>query len=80
VLRLTGLPNVARFPRATVQRRDDRFELAFHDGQETTRIDVAFRHLGEIDDLELAELDLLAQLQRLGYEVERLQPEDEPAR
>ena len=80
MLRLTGLPNVARFPRATAQRRDDRFELLFHGDEDTMRIDVAFRHLGEIDDLELAELDLLAQLQRLGYDVARLQPEDEPAR
>ena len=80
MLRLTGLPNVARFPRATVQRRDDRFELRFHGGGDTTHVEVAFRHMGEIDDLELAELDLLAQLQRLGYDVERMQPEDEPAR
>jgi hypothetical protein len=80
VLRLSGLPNVARFPRTTAQRRDDRFELLFHGREDTMRIDVAFRHLGEIDDLEQAELDLLAQLQRLGYDVERLQPEDEPAR
>ena len=80
MLRLTGLPNVGRFPKATVQRRDDRFELLFHGGEHTTHIDVAFRHLGDIDDLELAELDLLAQLQRLGYEVDRLQPEGEPGR
>ncbi|HYZ28278.1 MAG TPA: hypothetical protein VE570_04415 [Thermoleophilaceae bacterium] len=80
MFRLTGLPNVVRFPKATVRRRDDRFELLFHGGEHTTRIDVAFRHLGDIDDLELAELDLLAQLQRLGYEVDRLQPVDEPGR
>ena len=78
MLRLTGLPNVARFPRATVQRREGHFELLFHGGEHATRIDVAFRHLGQVDDLELTELDLLAQLQRLGYEVDRREPEDEP--
>jgi hypothetical protein len=78
MLRLTGLPNVGRFPKATVQRREDHFELLFHGGDDATRVDVAFRHLGEIDDLEFAELDLLAQLQRLGYDVDRREPEDEP--
>jgi hypothetical protein len=80
MLRLMGLPNVARFPKATVQRREDRFELLFHGAEQTTLVEVGFRYLGEIDDLESAELRLLAQLQQLGYEVERREPEDEPAR
>jgi hypothetical protein len=78
MLRLTGLPNVARFPKATVQRRQGRFELLFHGGGHSTRLEVEFRHLGEIDDLETVELDLLAQLQRIGYDVERKAPEQEP--
>jgi hypothetical protein len=78
MLRLTGLPNVARFPKATVQRRADRFELLFHGGEHTTLVEVAFRYLGEIDDLESAELGLLADLQKLGYDVDRREPEDEP--
>jgi hypothetical protein len=78
MLRLMGLPNVARFPNATVQRRADRFELLFHGGEHTALVEVAFRHLGEIDDLESAELGLLAQLQQLGYEVDRRAPEGEP--
>jgi hypothetical protein len=78
MLRLTGLPNVARFPRATVQRRPGRFELLFHGGEHTSLIEVDFRYLGEIDDLEATELGLLAQLQRIGYEVDRRPPDDEP--
>jgi hypothetical protein len=77
MLRLMGLPHVARFPKATVQRRTDRFELVFHGGEHTTLVEVAFRYLGEIDDLESAELGLLAQLQELGYHVDRRAPEGE---
>lgn len=78
MLRLMGLPSVARFPRATVQRRAGRFELLFHGGEHTTALDVDFRYLGEVDDLETVELDLLARLQQIGYKVDRLAPEDEP--
>jgi hypothetical protein len=78
VLRLMGLPNVARFPRTTVQRREGRFELLFHGAEHSTRIDVEFRYLGPLEDPETAELKLLARLQQLGYQVERRAPEDEP--
>jgi hypothetical protein len=78
MLRLTGLPNVNRFPKVTVQRRPGRFELLFHGGGHSQAIDVAFRYLGPTVDLEGAELDLLARLQQIGYEVERKPPEDEP--
>jgi hypothetical protein len=78
MLRLTGLPNVARFPKVTVQRRPDRFELLFHGGEHTSLVEVDFRYLGEIEDLEASELDLLAQLQRIGYDVSRGPHGDEP--
>jgi hypothetical protein len=78
MLRLMGLPNVARFPKATVQRRTDRFEIEFHGGEHTSFRDVQFRYLGEIEDLESVELDLLARLQQLGYDVERRPPENGP--
>ncbi|HEY8624417.1 MAG TPA: hypothetical protein VIL82_00285 [Solirubrobacteraceae bacterium] len=78
MLRLMGLPNVARFPRTTVQRREGRFELLFHGGEHSTRIDVEFRYLGPLEDPETVELKLLARLQQLGYQVERRAPEDEP--
>jgi hypothetical protein len=71
MLRLMGLPHVARFPRATVTRRRDRFELLFHGGEDSTRIDVDLRLIQGSEDLETEELRLLARLQELGYEVER---------
>jgi hypothetical protein len=78
MLRLTGLPHVARYPKATVQRREGRFELLFHGGEYTTLRAIDFRYLGEIEDLEALELDLLARLQQLGYEVERRPAADGP--
>jgi hypothetical protein len=71
MLRLMGLPHVARFPRATVTRRRDRFELLFHDGEDSRRIDVDLRYIDDSEDLEAEELRLLARLQELGYEVQR---------
>jgi hypothetical protein len=71
MLRLTGLPHVARFPKATVTRREDRFQLLFHGGEYSRRVDVDLQYLEDADDLEMTELRLLARLQQLGYEVER---------
>jgi hypothetical protein len=78
MLRLMGLPSVGRFPKATVQRRPGRFELEFHGGEHTRFVDVDFRYLGEVEDYESVELDLLARLQQLGYDVDRRAPEDGP--
>jgi hypothetical protein len=75
MLRLTGLPNVARFPKATVALQEDGFQLLFHGGAYSRRVDVDLRYLEDADDLETTELRLLARLQELGYEVERLPPE-----
>jgi hypothetical protein len=77
MLRLTGLPHVARFPRATVTRHEDGFELLFHGGEHSRRVDVDLRYLEDVDDLEMTELRLLARLQELGYDVERRAPEGE---
>jgi hypothetical protein len=71
MLRLMGLPHVGRFPRATVMRDEGGFQLLFHGGEHSTRIDVDVRYLADADDLEMTELLLLARLQELGYEVER---------
>ena len=78
MLRLTGLPHLARYPKATVQRRAGRFELLFHGGAHTAVREVDLRYLGEVEDVEAVELDLLARLQQLGYDVERRPPTDEP--
>jgi hypothetical protein len=74
MLRLMGLPHVARFPKATVTRREDCFQLLFHGGEHSTRLDLDLRYLDDADDLEMTELRLLAHLQELGYEVERRSP------
>jgi hypothetical protein len=74
MLRLTGLPHVARFPKATVTRQEDSFQLLFHGGEHSRRVDVDLRYLQDADDLEATELRLLARLQELGYEVERGSP------
>jgi hypothetical protein len=70
MLRLMGLPHPARFPKATVTRGEDRFELLFHGGEHSTRVDVDLQYVNA-EDLETTELRLLARLQDLGYEVDR---------
>jgi hypothetical protein len=69
MLRLTGLPAPSRYPRATVRLRERHLEILFHGGAEApTQIDVDLKLLGEVEDLEAAQLDLLARLQAQGYE------------
>jgi hypothetical protein len=79
VLRLMGLPHVSRFPRATVTRHPDCFQLLFHGDEHSRRVDVDLKYLDDADDLEATELRLLARLQELGYEVERRSPSEEGA-
>jgi hypothetical protein len=79
MLRLMGLPHVGRFPKATVTRQEDRFQLLFHGDEHSRRVDVDMRYLDDADDLEETELRLLARLQELGYEVERRSPREQGA-
>lgn len=69
VLRITGLPSRARYPRATVTRAEGRIEILFSGDEGSTRIDVDLRLLGTVEDLEETELTLLARLHEIGYEV-----------
>jgi hypothetical protein len=71
MLRLMGLPHVARFSKATVATRDGAIEVLFDGGRDAKRIEIPLRLLGNLHDLEMVELQLLARLQELGYEVER---------
>jgi hypothetical protein len=64
MFRLVGLPHVARYPEATVTREDEK--LVIHFG--------GLEH-EQVEDEEAAELRLLAQLQRIGYTVERGSPQ-----
>ena len=67
-----GLPNVARYPVATVRRGEESILIRFGgpDGEQT--MSVPLRYVG--GDAETAELRLLAQLQQIGYKVERIPP------
>lgn len=68
-MRLTGLPNVARYPEAEVSRDEQAITILFGgNGQEQT-ITVPLKYVG--GDEEAAELWLMARLQEMGYEVRR---------
>jgi hypothetical protein len=75
MLRLMGLPARARCPKATVRRAVGRIELRFVGVDCDEGLDVDLRLLGPDHDPEAAELWLLAQLEALGYAVERLPPD-----
>ena len=70
VLRLTGLPNRARYPEAAVDRKKESITIRFfgrYFGEQT--MSVPLEYVG--GDAEEAELRLLAQLQSIGYAVRR---------
>lgn len=69
MLRLTGLPSVARYPVATVKRRTEVVEIHFGGLSAEQTMSVPLKYVG--GDAEEAELRLLAQLQQIGYQVRR---------
>ena len=74
VLRLMGLPHLARFPEATVTRDEEKILIRFDGlGNEQIR-SIPLKYVGAEDE-EAAELGLLAQLQQIGYRVRRGQPD-----
>jgi hypothetical protein len=72
-----GLPNVARYPEATVVRDETsvliRFSGPYYGEQ---KMSVPLQYVAE--DAEAAELRLLAQLQEIGYTVRREEPDSSP--
>jgi hypothetical protein len=76
MLRLIGLPALARCPTATVRRGEGRIELRFLGPDCDEGLDVDLRLLGPGQDPEAAELWLLAELEARGYAVERLPPDE----
>lgn len=72
MLRLTGLPNVARYPEATVTRDEENVLIRFGGLSGEQTMSVPLRYVG--GDAEAAELRLLARLQEIGYRVERVPP------
>jgi len=69
VLRLMGLPNVARYPEATVVRGETSVLIHFSGPHGEQKMNVPLKYVA--GDAETAELRLLAQLQQIGYKVER---------
>ncbi len=70
-----GLPNVARYPVATVRRDEEKILIRFGGPDGEQMMSVPLRYVG--DDAEAAELRLLARLQQIGYRVERIPPDED---
>jgi hypothetical protein len=73
MLRLMGLPRVERFPVATVIREAERILIRFGGLKDEQWMGVPLKYL-VAEDGEASELRLLAELQRIGYQVERGAP------
>jgi hypothetical protein len=70
MIRLMGLPAVARYPEVSVTREDERLILRFGGLGDEQVMAVPLEYVGAEDE-EAAELRLLAQLQRFGYRARR---------
>jgi len=70
-----GQPSVARYPEATVSRGDEHLTIHFGGLEDEQTMSVWLKYVGAGDE-EAAELRLLDQLQRIGYEVRRGSRED----
>lgn len=68
-MRLTGLPNVARYPEAEVFRDAQVISIVFSGPNGQQNMTVPLQYVG--GDGEAAELWLMARLQEIGYEVRR---------
>ena len=68
-MRLTGLPNVARYPEAEVSRNEVAITIHFGGLDLEQTMTVPLKYVG--GDEEAAELWLMARLQEFGYEVRR---------
>jgi hypothetical protein len=73
MLRLMGLPHVTHFPEATVTRDDEKMRIHFGGLGEERLMSVPLKYVGA-EDGEAAELQLLAQLQKIGYQARRGRP------
>jgi len=68
-----GLPNVSRYPEATVVRDETIILILFVGPYGEQKMSVPLEYVG--GDAETAELRLLAQLQHIGYSVRRGEPD-----
>jgi hypothetical protein len=68
-MRLTGLPNVARYPEAEVSRDGEAITIRFGGLDREQTMTVPLKYVG--GDEEAAELWFMARLQEIGYRVRR---------
>ena len=68
-MRLVGLPNVARYPEATVNRDEEAITILFGGLGAQQTMSVPLKYAG--GDAETVELRLLARLQWIGYDARR---------
>lgn len=68
-MRLMGLPAVAKYPEAVVARYEEYIGIVFSGDDGEQAMNVPLKYVG--GDAESAELRLLADLKRMGYEVRR---------
>ena len=68
MLRLTGLPPASRFPDVLLVHDGEHLELRFAGAGEIRTIEIPLWTLAG-QDIEAAQLGLLAELQRRGYRV-----------
>ncbi len=73
MLRLVGLPSVARHPEASVAREGEYLIISFGGLEDEQTMGIPLKYIGA-EDTEAAELMLLAQLQEIGYRVRRGSP------
>jgi len=73
MLRLMGLPHVTHFPEATVTRDDEKMYIRFGGLADECLMSVPLKYIGAEDE-EAAELQLLVQLQKIGYQARRGRP------
>ena len=73
MLRLVGLPSVARYPEASVVREGEHLIISFGGLEDEQTVGIPLKYTGS-EDGEAAELVLLAQLKRIGYRVQRGSP------
>jgi hypothetical protein len=69
MMRLMGLPRVERYPEASVTREDEHLVIRFGGLDDEQTMSVPLKYVG--GDEEAAELRLLAQLQQVGYRIQR---------
>ena len=74
MFRLTGLPSRSRCPQVHVQRTSDAIHLDFH-GESARHLIVVPLDLLGTSDPEAEEIQVLANLQRMGYWTSRRPPE-----